>query len=350
MLTIYSDRHHRHHGHAELIDGKLLPCFEMPRRAAMILAQVHEAGLGEVRAPESFGEGPIRRVHRGAFVDFLASAWQAWTAEGRTHDALPLVWPVRSLRGDREPDFIDGKLGYYSLDAGVPITAGTWDAVQAAADVALSGAGALADGAPAAFSLCRPPGHHAASAAMGGYCYLNNAAIAAQHLRDRGAARVAILDVDYHHGNGTQEIFYGRDDVLFASLHADPRVEYPYFLGYADERGEGAGLGFTHNYPLPHGTAWDAYATALDEACRTVEAFAPDLLVVSLGVDTFEHDPISRFRLRTADFARMGERIAHLRRPTLFVMEGGYAVEDVGLNAVTVLTAFEGAHGYTGAP
>ena len=238
------------------------------------------------------------------------------------------------------PDFIDGKLGFYSLDAGVPITAGTWEAVQASADVALTGARTLLDGAPAVFSLCRPPGHHAATAAMGGYCYLNNAAIAAQYLVDQGRARVAILDVDYHHGNGTQEIFYSRSDVLFLSLHADPRVEYPYFLGYADERGAGAGLGFTHNYPLPHGTTWEAYGPALDDACAKVEAFRPDALVVSLGVDTYEHDPISQFRLRTEDFPKIGARIAAARVPTLFVMEGGYAVEDIGVNAVNVLTGF----------
>jgi acetoin utilization deacetylase AcuC-like enzyme len=341
MLTIYSDLHHRHHGHAELIDGQMKPCFEMPRRADMVLARVREAGLGAIREPHRFGEDPVRRVHSPGFVDFLATAWQAWLAEGRTHDALPLVWPVPSLRGDRVPDYIDGKLGYYSLDAGVPITAGTWEAVQAAADVALTGARALLDGAPAAFSLCRPPGHHAATAAMGGYCYLNNAAIAAQYLIDQGLTRVAVLDVDYHHGNGTQEIFYARRDVLFLSLHADPRVEYPYFLGYADELGAGAGFGFTHNYPLAHGTEWDTYGAALDDACRKVDAFAPDALIVSLGVDTYEHDPISKFRLRTGDFTRIGTRIARLTCPTVFVMEGGYAVDDIGVNAVNVLTGFE---------
>jgi acetoin utilization deacetylase AcuC-like enzyme len=340
MLTIYSDLHHRHHGNAELIDGQMKPCFEMPRRVEMILARVREVGLGEVREPERFGEAPVRRVHADGFVDFLATAWRDWTAEGRTHDALPLVWPVRSLRGDRVPEFIDGKLGYYSLDAGVPITGGTWEAVQASADVALTGGRALLDGQSAVFSLCRPPGHHAATAAMGGYCYLNNAAIAAQYLVDQGRARVAILDVDYHHGNGTQEIFYHRKDVLFASLHADPRVEYPYFLGYADERGEGDGAGFTHNYPLPLGTTWDAYGPALDDACAKVAAFAPDALVVSLGVDTYEHDPISQFRLGSDDFPRIGAGIATCRCPTLFVMEGGYAVEDIGVNAVNVLTGF----------
>ena len=341
VLTIYSDLHRRHHGNAELIDGQMKPCFEMPRRAEMILARVSEVRLGEVREPQRFGEKPIRRVHSDAFVDFLSTAWQEWLAEGRTHDALPLVWPVRSLRGDRVPEYIDGKLGYYSLDAGVPITAGTWEAVQASADVAVTGARALLDGAAGVFSLCRPPGHHAATAAMGGYCYLNNAAIAAQYVVDEARARVAILDVDYHHGNGTQEIFYRRKDVLFASLHADPRVEYPYFLGYGDENGEDDGVGFTHNYPLPFGTAWDTYEPALVDACAKIAAFAPDVLVVSLGVDTYEHDPISQFRLTTGDFPKIGARIAAIRCPTLFVMEGGYAVEDIGVNAVNVLAGFQ---------
>jgi acetoin utilization deacetylase AcuC-like enzyme len=306
----------------------------------MILARVREVGLGAVREPDRFGEAPLRRVHDDGYVSFLAGAWHEWRALGRTHDALPLVWPVRSMRGDRIPDDIDGKLGFYSLDAGVPITAGTWSAVLAAADVAVTGARVLVEGQRAAFALCRPPGHHAATAAMGGYCYLNNAAIAAQYLIDQGCSRIAILDVDYHHGNGTQEIFYRRSDVLFASIHADPRVEYPYFLGYADERGEGEGEGYTHNYPLPHGIGWDAYGPALDEACRNVAAFTPDVLVVSLGVDTYEHDPISQFRLRTDDFTRIGARIAGVACPTLFVMEGGYAVEALGVNAVNVLTGF----------
>lgn len=341
MVTIHSDRHRLHHGTAELIDGTLQPCFEMPRRAEMILARVREVRLGEVIEPRAFGLDPLRRVHAPAFVSFLARAWHDWTALGRTNDALPLVWPVPSVRHDREPEHIDGRLGYYSSDAGVPITAGTWDAVQAAADVALTGARAVADGASSAFALCRPPGHHAAAAAMGGYCYVNNAAVAAQALCDAGAGRVAILDVDYHHGNGTQQIFYDRGDVLFVSLHADPRVEYPYFLGYADERGIGAGDGTTHNYPLPHGTAWDRYGEALAHAAAVVQAWGPDAIVVSLGVDTFADDPISQFRLTRDDFPRIGAAIAGLGRPTLFVMEGGYAVDDIGINAVGVLTGFE---------
>ncbi|MCC6992555.1 MAG: histone deacetylase family protein [Acidobacteria bacterium] len=341
MRTIYSDRHHRHHGHGELIDGQMQPCFEMPRRAEMILARVREVGLGDVAEPRAFGLDPVRRVHDAGYLDFLASAWADWSSLGRTNDALPLVWPVPGLRHDRVPGDIDGRLGFYSMDAGVPITAGTWDAVQAAADVALTGADMLATGTASAFALCRPPGHHAAAAFMGGYCYLNNAAIAAQYLRDHGCARVAVLDVDYHHGNGTQAIFYDRPDVTFVSIHADPRTQYPYFLGYADERGEGAGIGATLNLPLPHGTAWDTYGPALDVACAAVADAAPDAVVVSLGVDTYERDPISTFALTSDDFSRLGARLAALGRPTLFVMEGGYAVEAIGVNAVNVLTAFE---------
>jgi len=254
----------------------------------------------------------------------------------------PLVWPVRGLRADRIPRDIDGKMGFYAMDAGVPITAGTWTAVQDSADVALSGAQTLvASAARAVFSACRPPGHHAAAAFMGGYCYLNNAAIAAQSLRDQGCARVAILDVDYHHGNGTQSIFYDRADVLFASIHADPRVEYPSFLGYADETGAGQGEGFNHNYPLPLGTDWHTYGAALADAAGKIAAFAPDALVVSLGVDTFEKDPISGFKLRHDDYLRMGEAIARLGCPTLFVLEGGYAIDDIGINVVNVLSGFE---------
>ncbi|WP_455774165.1 histone deacetylase family protein, partial [Burkholderia stabilis] len=196
--------------------------------------------------------------------------------------------------------------------------------------------------ARAAFALCRPPGHHAGREYMGGYCYLNNAAIAAQHGIAQGAARVAVLDVDFHHGNGTQDIFYERADVLFASIHGEPHVSYPYFSGYADERGAGAGEGFNLNLPLPKGTQWDTYATALGHAADAIVAHAPDLLVVSLGVDTFEHDPISHFRLRSPDYLRIGEALARLNLPTLFVMEGGYMVEEIGINAVNVLLGFEG--------
>jgi acetoin utilization deacetylase AcuC-like enzyme len=342
MLTVHTEDHRLHHGKAELIDGILQPCFEMPSRIDMILARVKAVALGPIAPPAEFGMAPLARVHGARYLHFLEHAWSQWAALGRAHDALPLVWPVRDLRADREPEHIDGKMGYFSMDAGVPITAGTWAAVRASANVALTGAQRLNAGDRSVFALCRPPGHHAAADYMGGYCYLNNAAIAARWLQDAGAARVAVLDVDYHHGNGTQSMFYRDPAVLFASIHGDPRAEYPYFSGFADERGEGPGLGLNHNYPLPRGAAWGSgYAEALNDACLRIQAFSPDVLVVSLGVDTFEHDPISAFKLVNADYLRIGEGIGRLARPTLFVMEGGYAVDDIGVNAVNVLQGFE---------
>jgi acetoin utilization deacetylase AcuC-like enzyme len=342
MLTVYSEDHALQDGKAELIDGQLLPCFEMPRRAFLIRDRVREVGLGEIIAPQDFGTAPIGRVHTQDFVAFLATAWEQWTATGRSFDALPWTWPVRTLRQVR-PDRIDGLMGYYSLDAGTPITAGTWRAAVSSAQAALTGARLIADGShEAVFSLCRPPGHHAAADVYGGYCFLNNAAIAAQFLIDGGAERVAVLDVDYHHGNGTQAIFYDRPDVLFLSLHGDPRQEFPYYLGWAEETGAGPGEGFNVNYPLPWGTGFPAWAEALEDACRKVADYAPDVLLVSLGVDTFKDDPISKFTLESQDFTTYGARIAKLGLPTLFVMEGGYAVEPIGINAVNVLLGFEG--------
>ncbi len=341
MLTIYSDDHRLHHGAAELYRGQLVPCFEMPSRADHVLDAVRAAGLGAVIAPDRFDRAALTRVHADDYVAFLETAWDEWTALGETGDALPYVWPARGLRQDAPPDHIDGKLGFYSIDAAVPITAGTWTAVRSAADCALTGAQLVAGGAPAAFALCRPPGHHAGARTMGGFCYLNNAAIAVQYLRDHGAARVAVLDVDYHHGNGTQDIFYARSDVHVTSLHGDPRQEYPFFLGHADERGVGEGLGFNRNVPLPWGTDGATYLAALDGAMGDIAGFAPDFVVVSLGVDTFAEDPISHFRLHAPDFTAIGQRVASLGRPTLFVMEGGYAVADIGVNVAAVLSGFE---------
>lgn len=341
MLTIYSNNHRLHHG-TELKDGVLKPCVEMPSRADTVLARIKAVCLGDIVAPHDFPPAAYCTVHSERYVRFLEHAWTNWAAAGRSHDALPLIWPVRDLRSDIEPEHIDGKLGFYAMDAGVPITAGTWEAVRTSANLALTGMEAISSGAASAFALCRPPGHHAAAEYMGGYCYLNNAAIAAQGFIANGAKRVAVIDVDYHHGNGTQSIFYDRADVLFISLHGDPKNSYPYFLGHRDEQGRGAGTGFNHNYPLPHGTDWNSYRSALADACARLAAYAPDAIVVSLGVDTFKDDPISQFKLESEDYLRMGEVIAGVGKPTLFVMEGGYMVDDIGLNAVNVLLGFEG--------
>lgn len=343
MITIYSAQHRHQDGRFELIDGRLQPPVERPQRAEAVLARVREVGLGAVLDPEDFGTGPIERVHAPDFVTFLRGAHDDWRAEHGDSDALPLNWPCRGFR-QRVPDSIDGRLSYYSFDAGTPITAGTWTAAVSSANVALTGARRLREeGERAVFCLCRPPGHHASRDLYGGYCFLNNAAIAAQWLLDNGAGRVAVLDIDYHHGNGTQSIFYDRADVLFASLHADPAQEFPYFLGYDDETGTGAGEGFNLNLVMPWGTGWDVYGRALETALARIADYAPDCVVVSLGVDTFEEDPISRFRLRTKDYPLIGGRLASIGLPTLFVMEGGYALAEIGENTVGVLAGFEGA-------
>jgi acetoin utilization deacetylase AcuC-like enzyme len=340
MRTVYSEDHRLHDGKHELLEGQFMKAHEMPRRAEIVIDRVRAMKLGEVLAPQDFGLEPILKVHDRGLVDFLKVAWRDWAATGRTFDALPHVWPVPGL-GRRLSDSIDGRLGYYAIDAGTPIMAGTWPAVLSSANAALTAQKLVATGERAAFALCRPPGHHAGSDFYGGYCFLNNAGIAAQAFRDQGAKRVAILDVDYHHGNGTQQMFYERDDVLTISLHADPKQEFPYFIGYVDEMGAGAGEGYHMNLPLPWGTDWRRYAEALDVALKRIEQYGAEALVISLGLDTFEHDPISRFKLAEGDYHRLGERIAWADLPTLFVMEGGYAVEALGVNTVNVLMGFE---------
>ncbi|HQZ57223.1 MAG TPA: histone deacetylase family protein, partial [Ottowia sp.] len=234
------------------------------------------------------------------------------------------------------------RLGLYSMDNGSPMVAGTWAAAKAAADAAASAAAALRAGERAVFCATRPPGHHAGPDFMGGYCFINNAAVCAQALRAGGAARVAVLDVDYHHGNGTQAIFYDRADVLFVSIHGDPRTEYPFYLGHADETGTGAGQGCNLNLPLAAGSNVAAWFDALEVACARVQRHRPDALVVSLGLDTFAGDPISQFALQRADFTHLGQRLARLGLPTALLLEGGYAAAELGDNAVAVLAGIEG--------
>ena len=344
MKIFYSDEHRLHAPRFEVLDGELTPSFETPQRADMVLAAVRAVGLTDVVSPSRGDEAALLRVHRPEYVEFLRTAWDQWVATfGPDRDGLPYCFPVRGMR-QLPPAQIEGKLGYYSSDMTAPITPGLWPSLRAGADCALAGAQHLLEGGRSAFALCRPPGHHASADTMGGYCYLNFAAVAAQRLRDAGMARVAILDLDYHHGNGTQSIFYARGDVLFASLHADPDQDYPHYLGYADETGEGEGLGCNLNLPLPLGTDWRGYGPALETALGRIRDYAPQALVVSLGLDTYAEDPISKFRLYGEDYARMGEALAGLALPTLFVFEGGYAVEALGENVASVLGAFAARH------
>jgi acetoin utilization deacetylase AcuC-like enzyme len=341
MRVVHSPRHERHDGGLELHRGALVPSFESPARVRIILQALEQGGYA-VMPPREFPESALCSVHDAEFVEFLRTAHARWRAGGRDGSMLPSGFPARGLRRDHRPSGINGAMGWYTFDASTPIVAGTWDAAFAAAQCALTAAALVAEGDSAAYALCRPPGHHAGRSFYGGYCYLNNAALAAQYLRDHGSERVAVLDVDYHHGNGTQEIFWERDDVLFVSLHASPDTEYPYFLGYADERGAGAGAGWTLNLPLPLGTRWPEYCAALDLAFAAIARHAPDALVVSLGVDTFESDPISAFKLNSADYRELGACLEARKLPTVLIQEGGYAVAEIGANVAGVLAAFAG--------
>ncbi len=343
MKTFYNHLHAQHQGKVEMFRGALVPCFEVPARADHVLAELQRRQVGAVLKPQAFDDSALRAIHSQRYLNFLATAWDQWVALDAANadkDILPSVWPTRSFRTDIEPDNFAAKVGLYSFDAGSPFTSGTWVAARAGAHCALSAAQQVLNGDRAAFALSRPPGHHAGADFFGGYCFLNNAALAAQHLRAAGMPRVAILDVDYHHGNGTQAIFYDRPDVFYASIHGDPRTEFPFYLGYADERGEGLGRGANLNIPLPRGTRFDAWLAALETSLAAIAQFGADALVVSLGLDTFAGDPISGFQLQSDDYLRLGERLAQVGLPTVLVFEGGYAVEVVGTNAVNVLEAF----------
>jgi acetoin utilization deacetylase AcuC-like enzyme len=354
MVTIYSPDHELHNAPHEFLDGRLIPPHESPIRMRMILDAFEQAALGPIQPPRAFGIEPLRAVHDDEYLGYLAQAYERWVAAGGDPAAvLPSTLAVRWMARRSVGPLVAP--GYYSFDLSAPIVAGTYRAARSAADVALTGAALLLEGQPLVYALCRPPGHHAGRDLYGGYCYLNNAAIAAQYLGSgewglRTGGRldpqspianrqspVAVLDIDFHHGNGTQQIFYERDDVLFVSIHADPQREYPYFAGYADERGSGMGAGFNLNIPLEAGVTDARYLDVLDRALAALADFAPRCLVLSAGFDTFGGDPIGDFALTAEAYPLIGQRIAALGLPTLVVQEGGYAVDALGANTIGLL-------------
>jgi acetoin utilization deacetylase AcuC-like enzyme len=307
-----------------------------------VLKVIQDQNFGTLKDPTNFGEDKLTRIHAPDYVQFLKDVWPAWLASNeKGANARPDTFVGAGMR-HADTECIAGKLGRYSFDSTSPFVEGSWQAIRTSANIALTGAELVRGGERHAFALCRPPGHHATVNYCGGYCYLNNTSLATQSLLDGGAKKIAVLDVDYHHGNGTQSIFYERNDVLTISLHADPSLEYPYFLGYADEPGSGAGHGFNVNYPLPFGTGWGQYEVALVDAITQVQRFEPDGLVVALGLDTFAGDPTTHFNIETEDYLRMGKTIASLGLQTLVVLEGGYSVEHIGINTVKFLTGIEG--------
>jgi acetoin utilization deacetylase AcuC-like enzyme len=334
MKRFFDPRQLAHAPEKELHNGGFTDFAEKPVRAEAILA-----AIGGADPPADHGEAAIRAVHDAGYIDFLKTGPARWAAAGRPGDVMGYIWPIvgrRPLKLDR----IDALAGRYSLDASTPLTSETWDAAYWSAQSVLSALDAVLAGDRAAFALCRPPGHHAGADYLGGYCYLNTAAIAAQAARNAGAERVAILDIDYHHGNGTQDIFWERGDVFYVSIHADPATDYPFFWGHADETGEGQGAGTTLNLPLAQGATLDSFRAAQTTALDAIARFGPDLLIVSFGADTWTGDPISHFKLETADYKVLARDIAARGWPTVIAMEGGYALDALGGNVMSLLSGF----------
>ena len=343
MHVLFSSQH-RGHATRPAMPGYADRYDEVPQRVDAILAGLRAAGLGPVAEAWDHGLAPVLAVHETALVDFLRQAYAG--SRGSLPGELPLLpdgyFAVRGSR--RRPAGWQQQAGYYATDRDCPILAGTWDAAYWSAQAALSAADRVLAGQAAVYALCRPPGHHASASQYGGYCYLNNAAIAARHLQAGSGARVALVDIDYHHGNGTQEIFYADPTVLTCSLHADPDQEYPYFWGGADELGSGAGLGANRNWPLPMGIDDADYLSALELALAEVAACQPDFLVVSAGFDLLAGDPSASsggFGVSLEGVTQIGQRLARLALPTVIVQEGGYRLEQLGEAAVRFLRQFD---------
>ena len=344
MRVFFNSRHDAHDGAGEMHHGRMVPCFENARRIPIIRDAVAHAVKAQLVDPADHGMDPIRAIHDPDYLDFIENAWAEWTKAGKTGDAFAYVWPTGGFSGGH-PKHISARLGQFAISSDTPITQGTWKAAYWGAQTVASAADATWNDGEASFALTRPPGHHAHADLFGGYCFFNNAAIVAQAFRDQGYGKVAVLDVDFHHGNGTQAIFYDRNDVLTISLHGDPDLVFPHFLGFEDEIGEGAGEGYNLNIVYPPNTPYSVWSQGLETACERIQSFKPDALVVALGVDTFEEDPISFFKLNSGDYLTLGQRLAALGLPTVFTMEGGYDVDAIGVNAVNVMQGFDRAAG-----
>jgi acetoin utilization deacetylase AcuC-like enzyme len=344
MKVFYSPVHREHTPFDEFPDQPKR-VVELPARVEGLRDEIERRGIGPIAPPDDFGFAPILRVHDKGLMRFLtwslgdlSTSWRLRQA-GEVALGQATEFPPPEERFETDADGTR-KPRSYAFYTGTPIVKGTRAAALAAVNAALSAAHAVKDGAPAAFALARPPGHHATYDQLGGYCYLNNMAIAAQWLADAGL-RPAILDVDYHHGNGTQSIFYDRADVLFCSIHRDPSAAFPYFAGFAGETGIGAGEGKNLNLPMPANTSWHDYEAALARAVSAIEAHGPDVLLVSLGLDTFESDPIADFKFRADDYFRLGAALAKIGRPTVFILEGGYNLNVLPVIAANTLEGFE---------
>jgi acetoin utilization deacetylase AcuC-like enzyme len=351
VKAVYTAAHRAHDVALETYLGQPVPANEVAERAEIIRSSLDADGGFALVPPTEHGEAPITAVHDPGLVRFLEHAWA--DAQRERLDLPYLVadtYPTfRMYEGmspelvasQPAPDAVAGGLGWWGLDTSNPIVEGTYGAARAAVDVALTTVDLVLGGDPVAYGLCRPPGHHAARSLAGGYCFFNNAAIAAEAIVRATGERVAILDVDYHHGNGTQQIFWRRGDVFYASIHADPMRQYPFFLGHAHERGEGDGQGENLNLPQPAGLPDDGYLAALDRALEAISDRPGSIIVVSLGFDTYGRDPIGDFALTTPVYHEVGRRVAATGRRLVILQEGGYYRPALGDNAVAWLRGAE---------
>ena len=341
MKVIFDDAQKAHYPSFFLTSGARAPNPEIPSRADVLLTGAMQAGLGLV-VPADYGLAPAADIHTPEYLQFLEGIYARWQhIELASEEVIPNIHPDR--RNGTYPLSAVGQAGYHMADTACPIGKDTFTSSLRSAHSAVEAARLVANGEASAYALCRPPGHHAFADMAGGFRYLNNSAIAAQQLR-KHVDRVAILDVDLHHGNGTQGIFYNRADVLTVSIHADPVRFYPFFWGHADERGEAVGLGYNFNLPLPRKTADDGFLAALDKALSRITSFAPQALVVALGLDAFEDDPFGGLSVSTPGFAKIANLIAQLSLPTVIVQEGGYMCDALGENLTSFLTGFQKNH------
>lgn len=350
MKVVYDPRHVLHDPVTEVQYGVAMPMYEVPARAESIRAALLTDEQFSFADPGDHGLGPVAAVHHEGLVRFLSEAWSLWRSRGGGGSMPAQFMPDTVLHpalregmsAAPEPSAAVGRIGYWCWETMTPLVAGSYQAALAAVDVAITAADVLLAGDTAVYALARPPGHHCPRSAFGGYGLFNYSAAASAYLAER-VGTVAVLDVDYHHGNGTQQIFYHRADVLYVSLHADPDRAYPYFAGWADERGAGNGEGCNLNLPLPAGCTNGQYLAALAVAIDRIIEFHPAALVVSLGLDTYGQDPIADFALTTDVYHEVGRRVADLGLPTLVLQEGGYYVPKLGENARTWLRGLLGS-------
>ena len=338
MLAFFDDQQLEHEPGFFLSSGSRRPNPEVAERATVLKEILIQHGH-ELKTPKSHGMAPVTAIHTPAYLHFLENIYQRWQQiEGASEEVIANVHPNRY--SSAYPDSAVGQAGWHMADTACPVGPKTWASALASANTAIEAAQNVLDGIGSVYALCRPPGHHAFADMAGGFCYLNNSAIAAQRLR-QGYKRIAILDVDVHHGNGTQGIFYHRDDVFTVSLHADPVRFYPFFWGHRHERGESAGAGFNLNCPLERGTSDEDYLQTLEDALSRIDSFCPEAMVVALGLDAFQGDPLAGLSITTEGFQKIGRAIAALKLPSVLVQEGGYLCRELGENLIAFIDGFE---------